>query len=142
MNQNFRRSDITYGVKKDQNIKSQKMTFDVLFDVLINHFIFDVLINLKKEFQRSDPFQLFDFQLSDFRCSDPFPPHSLIQSGANSLKTVFEEPISDIRTVVYKHCSPSWSQVFRENLWPLSSRSIHLFFIVESCIIKNRLLNL
>jgi len=35
MNQNFWCSDITYGVKKDQNVKSH-----VIFDVLI----FDVLI--------------------------------------------------------------------------------------------------
>ncbi len=51
-------------------------TFDVLFDVLINHFIFDALINLKKDFWHSDPFQIFDqlldFRCSDFRRSDPF----------------------------------------------------------------------
>ena len=54
---NFRRTDITYGVKKDQNIESLKMTFDVL--------IFDVLFYFRCSF--------FDFQRSDFRRSDPFP---------------------------------------------------------------------
>ncbi len=45
MNQNLRRSDITYGIKKDQNVKSHFYTFDILFDIQI----FDVLI-----FQRCD----------------------------------------------------------------------------------------
>ncbi len=49
MYQNFQRSDITYGIKKD------------LFDVLVNLFIFDVLINLKKDFWRSDPFKITIF---------------------------------------------------------------------------------
>jgi hypothetical protein len=40
MNQNFWRSDITYGVKKDQNVESHFLTFDVVFDALI----FDILI--------------------------------------------------------------------------------------------------
>jgi hypothetical protein len=40
MNQNFWRFDITYGIKKDENVESHFLTFDVLFDVLI----FDVLI--------------------------------------------------------------------------------------------------
>ncbi len=45
MNQNFQRSDITYGVKKDQNVKSHFKTFNILFNILI----FDVMI-----FRRSD----------------------------------------------------------------------------------------
>ena len=53
----FRRSDITYGIKKDQNVKSLKMTIDVL--------IFDVLFGLLMFF--------LDFRRSDFRRSDPFP---------------------------------------------------------------------
>ncbi len=35
MNKNFQRSDITYAVKKDQNVESHFYTFDVIFDVLI-----------------------------------------------------------------------------------------------------------
>ncbi len=56
MNQNFQRSDITYDVKKDQNIESHFYTFDILFDVLI----FDVLI-----------FQHCDHPLKYFRRFDP-----------------------------------------------------------------------
>jgi hypothetical protein len=46
------------------------LTFDgLIFDVLINLFILDVMINLKKDFQHFDPFQIFD-QLVDFQHSD------------------------------------------------------------------------
>ncbi len=52
MHQNFQRSDIAYGIKKDQNVESHFLTFDVLFDILI----FNALI-----FQRSDhPKNTFD----------------------------------------------------------------------------------
>ncbi len=71
MNQNFWRSDITYGVKKDQNVESYFYTFNILFDVLI----FDVLIFQRcdhplKYFQRSDPltkwFSMFWPPLNEF----------------------------------------------------------------------------
>ncbi len=64
MNQNFWRSDITYGIKKDQNVESHVLTFDVL--------IFDFLI-----FQHSDhpknTFDVLTLWCSDFQRSDPLP---------------------------------------------------------------------
>jgi hypothetical protein len=60
MNQNFQRSDITYGVKKDQNVESHFLTFNVLFDVLIfDVLIFDILI-----------FDVLIFNVLIFRHSD------------------------------------------------------------------------
>jgi hypothetical protein len=66
MNQNFRHSDVTYGILNDQNVKSvfnRFITFDVLFDVLI----FDVLI---KYFYSSDLSHFGCSELSHFGCSD------------------------------------------------------------------------
>jgi hypothetical protein len=62
----FWRSDITYGVKKDQNVKSlfwQFLTFNIIFDVLI----FDVLIKLMI-IHTFDV--LINFYLCHFQCSD------------------------------------------------------------------------
>jgi hypothetical protein len=88
MNLNFRRSDFTYGVENDHNVKSGFSTFDILFDVVIvvvvinsfrrcDNLLFDVLIaliNLFDVVMVSMVFGvLFGFRRSDFCSSDLFP---------------------------------------------------------------------
>ncbi len=61
MNQNFRRSDFTYGVENDHNLESgfrQILTFDVLFDIVI-------LVVVINSVRRCD-FLLFDVLIFSF----------------------------------------------------------------------------
>ncbi len=99
MNQNFRRSELTYGNENDQNVESGSkaiLTFDVLFDVLIfvvviNYFgrcdifnfdvlillTFDILIAIINLFNVVIDCNFFDVLFEFWRCeirsSDPFP---------------------------------------------------------------------